>query len=175
MNLQKEFERAVEEKGYRPRFVALAKKEVGTPKYVSRVIYDPHPHRNDVLMQTAPNPAAALLIKGTRSNIEVFPASFNSDIGPNNADDFLSLLADHEYFHAREIYEDPKTVIRPIWNTIRLREAPGLKKAMEIRAYDNQISNFRNHSCSLKFQLCIAAKRAELDPETAPILTFSIK
>ena len=111
-------------------------------------------------------------------------------------DDFLSTVEDHEYFHAKESYENPKSIRLSCWKHWELNlldwkyrflmVSPEdyivslnvlsnyykeFKMAIELRACNNQLESLPKRKCSLEFALHLMLKKSELDPETS----FDIK
>lgn len=184
MALDEYFEKAVEEEDFRQEFLDIITKR-GLPKYVTRLFYNPIQKGNEnkeTLMRTRANIFARFNVKGIRSEIEIFPASFKLDISRphKKLDDFLSTLEDHEYFHAEEIYTNPKIIVHPIY-----ARAKGVTKALftsnfdqyidsvhlhdrnvEIRAIENQIKCFEIRDCSGHYKLYWAATKLKLDPNS---------
>ncbi|MEK6842357.1 MAG: hypothetical protein AABX84_00940, partial [Nanoarchaeota archaeon] len=58
------------------------------------------------LMSVGPTFKTIFGISGSKPNIKVYPDSFGLEFN-----DFLSVLIDHEGYHAREIYENPSIIV----------------------------------------------------------------
>ena len=180
-SLEENFARAVEEENFRQSFLDIIASN-GLPEYVAELVYYSVQKSNEEtgpLMSTRPNPLARWYIKGTKSSIEVFPASFASDspyFRHEKLDDFLSTLEDHEYFHAREFYKTPEIIT----NTLFLRMELLIKSLLngnsvdeladsidmfdlniEIRACDIQTTEFPNRNCSKKYKTFHMLKRLD--------------
>jgi hypothetical protein len=88
-------------------------------------------------------------IKGTKSRLILTKKGFNQE----NLGDLLSIIIDHEGFHAREFYENPRKIIVPkidFW--ISEKERMVRKIASEIRAYQNQVNKFKDRDTSKEFE-----------------------
>lgn len=81
--------------------------------------------------------------RGNRCVVLVTPLAFMRLTRPNFGD-FLSSLIDHEGDHARYICESPD-ILHPTEITY---PSADLRRAMEIRALENQIRNFGRRNCS---------------------------
>jgi hypothetical protein len=102
------FERAVAEEGYRQEFVDA----IARPEYVSWIDYDSEQKRRMftvTAMGTQPDPLSNAGYEGYPAGIIVYPVAFRLSC----LDDFLSLLEDHEFYHAKELYETPERMILP--------------------------------------------------------------
>jgi len=109
-------------------------------KYVRDVVYIPHFNERRLsknrIMSTKPGRLQRLLkIKGQRSDILVFPLSFKAITTYN---DFLSVLIDHEGFHAQDFFNNPKLCS----SNYGFIEEDTKKSVMEIRALQNQLRKY---------------------------------
>lgn len=114
-------------------------------------------------MQTEPNIKTKFAIKKQKSNLRVFPVSFEKEFH-ENFDDFLSTFCDHEYFHAMEFYKNPNDIIIPLTKLIPLYLKEKIIKTYSLqidflkliytreeRALKKQIDNFENRNCSNQY------------------------
>ncbi len=188
MQLSDRFERAVDDERYRQDFMdAIADK--GLPRYVRNLVYMYNQiflGGNETMMRTSPSLPARLYIRGSRSDIEVYPASFNLDSSHihQNLDDFLSTLEDHEYFHAREYSESPGIIALPAYNRIKVlwhglfcsdfddyvNSMKAQNNDAEQRALENQFANFPKRDCSVKYIVYNALRWADLHPDGREIV-----
>ena len=75
-------------------------------------------------------------VPNLKSTINVYPLAFDNNFTENKTD-FLSVLIDHECFHAREYYQKPKITI-PSKKLTKVETAI-FHLDLELRAYHNQI------------------------------------
>ena len=122
-----------------------------TRKYVRRVLYIPNPNKmiqfTQDLMLTKPSTLTKLLhLRGRRSTIKVFPLSFR-EIRDYNY--FLSVLIDHEGFHARDFFYNPQlSSPSPL-----CFEGDIERSEMEVRAIQNQLRKYREGKRQTSFKL----------------------
>ncbi|MBR9683559.1 hypothetical protein GOV03_03385 [Candidatus Woesearchaeota archaeon] len=140
--LVESFERAVVDESHRQTFLDELVENNPSP-YVKDVVYNPFPVdfvENMTIMSTDPSFLAKLFVKKTKSTVIVYPIAFIQHIDHYNLDDFLSTLEDHEYFHAREVYECPSKVLVPFWQT-----AESMQKYLFDLVFE-QYQEFKQHS-----------------------------
>jgi hypothetical protein len=106
-------------------------------KYVRELLYI-ESNVQGLSMFVDVNYFSKLYIPRIRQNILVLPYAF-SEKASKNLDDFLSVLIDHELFHAKRLFEQP-------WN---FKPSTGLE---EYLAYKNQVDNFLQRNCSPEVQ-----------------------
>ncbi len=156
MNVRNHFKKAVKDESYRQQFLDVVADQIGIPCYVNKLIYYNDENSSEpsmyycTSMETHPDPLSHKFIKGTKSEIIVLPYAFSPWGVHRNVDDFLSSLADHEYFHAQEYSENPKIIAcldRPEGTSLNryIRRA-------EARAYKNQMEKFSCRNCSPKYK-----------------------
>lgn len=200
MDLENLFSKAVNEESYRQEFLD-ALMEKGVPDYIRNIRYETNPEQNNVgtdlesvtLMATTGSRLSNLHIKGTKSKITVYPESFDlKNLVHKNLDDFLSTLEDHEYFHAKEIYESPELIRLSCWKHWELdllnwkyrffmmshksyidslnvfgNYCKEFRRMFELRAVNNKLECISKRKCSLEFVLHLMLKKSELDPGTS--------
>ena len=114
-----EYIRAIEKPECRQLFLDEIDLDYASP-YVDKLCYinrieKPFFTRDTLLMETKPSRLTKFGIKGTKSKIYVYPSAFDIEWYPV-LNDFLTTLIDHEGYHAKEIYVEPRKLINPIWN-----------------------------------------------------------
>ncbi len=89
------------------------------------------------------------LVSGLKSKVNVYPFTFENDFVQTETD-FLSILIDHECFHALEYYNNPRMIV-PTKN-LSLFDKANFIIDLELRAYNNQIQAINNgRNVSKKF------------------------
>ncbi len=127
----------------------------GAGKYISGVDYIARESRligfkglkivvNNSYRMSISNPAARIfLIPRFKSRVKVYPISFERIREESwHLGDFLSMLIDHEGYHAKELFESPKII----------SHFSDVNNA-EYRAYENQVRNFDKRNCSPTFRI----------------------
>ena len=109
-------------------------------EYVSNLIYINTV--TDYCMDVDAHPSCKhFLVSGLKSTINVYPFVFENDFVQTETD-FLSILFDHECFHAMEYYQNPKLIV-PAKNIIPI-ERVNFFINLELRAYNNQMQAIKN-------------------------------
>jgi hypothetical protein len=184
MGLEEQFQRAVEDGSFRQEFLDNIT-EKGLPEYIGHIFYNPA-ELGEIgeMMEAKPHFLAQLLVKGTKSDIMVYGISFSSK-EHRTLDEFLCSLEDHEYYHAKEIYENPKSIIIPLWNKLKpvmflnvlfssdfdkfLNRIDEFKRQFEIRTYVNQINASNNRNCSEEYKMGLIKKLMSYMPNDVEI------
>ncbi len=121
--------------------------------YVNKIVYHSIDICNSTMFVIPSLLAQDWCIPFTKSTIVVCPASFTGSASVSTADDFLSLLEDHELFHAKRFYWRP-------WSFKRKNEP-----SEEYLALHNQILHFPFRNCSAVFQETIHAAHSYFENE----------
>lgn len=136
---EEQYQEAKENIQFRQPFLDIIYHESpGIGRYVSHLVYIPL----DVPYSTmfvAPSEFSRLWIPWTRSKIIVLPGSFSDHRLHRNLDDFLSILEDHELFHAIRYFKQPWSWGKLLWSE-------------EYLAIQNQVDNFHRRNCSPSYQ-----------------------
>ena len=112
----------------------MEEKYISQIKYVNKV--------TDYCMDIEAHSACKnFLVPGLNSKINVYPFTFENDFVKTETD-FLSILIDHECFHAMEYYKNPQIII-PTKN-LNFVEKVNFIIDLELRAYNNQIRAIRD-------------------------------
>jgi hypothetical protein len=169
MFARRRFEKAVEDEGYRPKFLS----KIWKPKYVAGISYVKEQAVNNGslgTMYTHLYPDSQEGRSGYPAGIIVFPLSFDSRCH-ECLDDFYSTLKDHEFYHAMEAYNCPRRLDIDYWDTI-IKSPEELERrktinrhAGEVRARLNQIQRFKQRKCSEKHMKKVRIK-IELNLDT---------
>lgn len=174
-----QYKRAIEDSQYRQQFLNDIDLEDANP-YVSSLVHLPDEDLGtwgDVFrnrMATHPAILARLHVKGTKSKIKVYSSAFSLERYPK-LDDFLGTIIDHEGYHAKEFFENPRDTLKPLWEiayrnfkanlrnifnppnyelevlelaNIRLANPTPLKARREIGPLKNQIKNMGRRDVS---------------------------
>lgn len=170
MVTESDWKRAVQQPDYRREFIASV--DLEDASQFMRVTYVPfEPSYDDVmsqLMLTYPSLPSSFFLKGFRSKVEVFPRAFGEEYY-KTLGDFQSTLIDHEGYHAREFYENPRMAIThypfELWiDSIRFSGKGGYRllqelrkdyrsyNVRELRVLKNQVQNIHRRNCSEKFR-----------------------
>ncbi len=168
-----DFQRAVNDPGYRPRFLREIDLE-DAAKYIGKVGYkDSVKVRGNrtILMRINPSLMMRLNMKKLKSEVEVYPQAFS--IPHTSLNDFLCSLIDHEGYHAREYYENPRDIIPSINELmdaaneydpeidvkIRINKAmTRIAAATEYRAYEHEIKRSKKRGVSEVFSCFLDLK-----------------
>ncbi len=224
MNLEESFQMAVKDESHRQTFLDKVRGEFGLPEYIRKVEYVPKQRVSrregvETLMLMNPSPLARYFhMKQRKGSVFVFPSAFEEEIsGYKNSDDFLSTLVDHEYFHAKESFENPSLIhLSPLsWyvkrqktlkeymadislslpnfffmkifsffdvkkvfekRTERLKsfvnDTHAFVDAYELRAYRNELENFKNRNCSTEHMIDVALKIRRFSKDMSPIIIY---
>lgn len=115
-------------------------------KYIQKIIYQEKISQGLALTR---NILGYFWIPKIRSKIIICP-EMQQDFQKNtfqNLEDFLSIIIDHEGFHAKQYYESPSEIGI-------CKKSQRLKQyfKIEMQAYENQEKNFKKRNCSKEFQ-----------------------
>ena len=141
MSTEADYRRAQEDASYRQAFLDSMDLEDAWP-YVRRVFYRPS-RDGDTVMEVKPSFLQRHFVRRIRSDIRVYPLAFSGQTYPLY-DDFLGDLIDHEGYHARELYEEPRVAVFYYWklllNDVEPEKVIRFRRECELRATMNQLA-----------------------------------